>query len=249
MSNFVKEMSENICKNYSVVVCSFNKLQYLTHIIPKIRKLRPKSEIILSDDHSTDDTKKWAESCGLIDKIHFENEPGNYRLSTIRNKGIFLASNEYIVLLDGDCLPEDDYFSGHDFVFGINPTCISIGITRRYNSNGTEIRSDDFRISRFNGQQFCRLDWSVCYGGNIAFPKSVWQRIGGFDQNFDGCWGFEDLDFAIRCEQTSIPCFSCLLSSVRHLEHPILKTADDVVLRKTGKNIELFFRKHGIRMV
>lgn len=242
-------MSENISKKYSVIVCSFNKFQYLNLIIPKIRKIRPESEIILSDDFSTDETRKWAETCGLIDKMYFESEPGNYRLNTIRNKGISLASNEYIVLLDGDCLPEDTFFSGHDFVFNINPICISIGITRKFNSNGTEIRGDDSRIPRFSGQQFCRLDWSVCYGGNIAFPKSVWQKVGGFDQNFDGCWGFEDLDFAIRSERSGIPCFSCILSSVRHLEHPILKIAEDVLLRKTGKNIELFQRKHGIRMI
>jgi hypothetical protein len=36
------------------------------------------------------------------------------------------------------------------------------------------------------------------YGMHMAFTKSAWQRIGGFDELFDGVYGQEDCDFGLR---------------------------------------------------
>ena len=36
-------------------------------------------------------------------------------------------------------------------------------------------------------------------GGNIIVPRAVWDRVGGYDERFNG-WGFEDAAFLIRAE-------------------------------------------------
>ena len=32
----------------------------------------------------------------------------------------------------------------------------------------------------------------------MAFTKKVWEKVSGFDETFDGTYGWEDIDFGIR---------------------------------------------------
>ncbi|CAN5448801.1 hypothetical protein BH10ACT7_BH10ACT7_04320 [soil metagenome] len=36
------------------------------------------------------------------------------------------------------------------------------------------------------------------HGCNASVSRSAWAKIGGFDQVFDGRWGYEDTEFAYR---------------------------------------------------
>lgn len=237
-----------IKKTYSVVVCSYNKLYYIKQVAEKLKKLRPENEIILSDDFSTDGTIEWARDSGIFSKIRVESAPGNYRLNTVRNSGIELASNDFVVLLDADCLPDDSYFVGHDILFNGVPDAVSIGITRFYNSDGTVLKTDDRRLGHCGNDKFKKCGWEMCYGGNVAFKKSLWNSVGKFDEEYNGCWGFEDLDFSIRLYKKSVSFYLSVFSSVRHLEHPVCKSSTDAS-NGNCRNAVLFEKKHGIKML
>ena len=48
--------------------------------------------------------------------------------------------------------------------------------------------------------------WAYVHGGNFAFRRVDALDVGGFDEAYDGCWGYEDVDFAYRLVQhTSAP--------------------------------------------
>jgi len=232
-------------QKYSIIICSFNKLDALKLVAAKVKQLSSESELILSDDHSTDGTIEWAKNSKLFSKIHIEKSPGNYRLNTIRNSGIELASNEYIILLDADCLPEDYFFKGYDDFFKKHPLSVAIGITNRASSDGLQIKEVDKRLSIYNNDKCEKCGWELCFGGNIGFKKILWIN-NKFDTSYDGYWGFEDLDFSIRLSKQNINFYLCFDVKVRHLEHEICSQSKDF---KNGehRNRDMFEKRYSIR--
>jgi len=234
-------------RSYGVVICSHNRLNYLQRTMEyfqnspdvKDREL----QIVLADDKSTDNTIEWAEKSGLFSAIFKNNKNGTYCLNTIRNGGISLCSSSHIILLDCDCKPVDGFLLGHDAVFDEFPNAISVGFTDRYDINAENAVSHDVRRSLFIENSFANMGWSNAYGGNIAFPLSLWETLGGFDEEFDGAWGFEDLDFSYRAKKLGFHSVAHIKTVVRHMQHPILNDAQ----KETEKNINLFEKKHKIR--
>ncbi len=53
-------------------------------------------------------------------------------------------------------------------------------------------------ISVFNNGNRIVYPCRHAHGGNIAYSKQRAIEIGGHDERFDGCWGYEDLEFAHR---------------------------------------------------
>jgi len=165
--------------NYSVIVCSFNKLEYLKRVVAGLQKIGGDHEYILSDDLSTDGTLEWAEESKFFGKILVMKEPGNYRLNSIRNRGIQEASNKYAVFLDADCVPEDNYFEGHDSVFECDPRRLSVGFTHFFDSEGKRLLAPDHRFAWLKpDSNECNIGWMAAYGGNIAIPKNIWAEAG-----------------------------------------------------------------------
>jgi glycosyltransferase involved in cell wall biosynthesis len=40
--------------------------------------------------------------------------------------------------------------------------------------------------------------WDLLHGGNTVFETRLGREAGGYDEGFDGCWGYEDDEFAYR---------------------------------------------------
>jgi len=230
---------------YSVVICSYNKLEYLKRVVAGLEHAEgfKDHEYILSDDLSTDGTLEWAEESGFFDKILVMEEEGCYRLNTIRNRGIDAASNGFVVLLDADCVPEEHYFAGHDSVFEQNPRRLSVGFTHFFDSEGKKLHAPDHRNPWLKGAKQCKIGWMAAYGGNIAFSKKVWVEVGRFDESFNGAWGLEDAEFAYRAHTVGVEIVAHRLSVVRHLQHPHSGTKE--MRQGRGPNTKKFKEKHG----
>lgn len=94
----------------SVIIAVYNAERYLDKCISSLcRQTYPKLEIILVDDGSTDSSAslcdQWLEKDVRIKVIH-QNNTG---VSAARNKGIEVASGEFIVFLDSDDWLEPDF--------------------------------------------------------------------------------------------------------------------------------------------
>lgn len=234
-------------RSYGVVICSHNRLPYLQRTVEYFIKSPDVEErdiqLILADDKSSDGTVEWAKDSGLFSVIFRNPKPGSYSLNTIRNGGIARCVKEYIILLDCDCRPVDGFLHGHDAVFDKYPKAISIGLTDRYDEEGEKLIAYDLRRPMMRGEAIMGIGWANAYGGNIAFPLSLWQATGGFDEAFDGGWGFEDLDFSFRAHRIGYACVCHQKTLVRHMWHKVSKEA------KAGhdRNNALFEKKHKIR--
>lgn len=69
--------------------------------------------------------------------------------------------------------------------------------------------------------------WSSC----VAISRDLWERVGGFDEGFEG-WGYEDDAFKLACETISGRPMLRLPAPIWHLWHP---RSPDPVSRKANK--------------
>lgn len=228
---------------YSVVICSYNKLPYIKLVVGSLASIGGDHQYILSDDGSTDGTVEWAGESGFFSDIVAKERNEGYGLCAVRNSGIRLATNEHVVLLDADCMPEKEYFDGHDEIFGEFPNSLSVGFTNFYDETGNNLLWPDHRSCWLSGQRSITMKWMDAYGGNISFPRRIWDEVGGFDESYDGAWGLEDADFAYMAVKKGAEIHASAKSRVRHLRHPVTGTVEMRAGR--GPNTKKFIDKHG----
>jgi len=205
----------------SVIVTTYNRPDALKKVLEGLygQTLLP-DEILVADDGSGPDTRTLV--------ADFENRPGlkvlhvwqrdqGFRAARVRNKAVAAASGDYLVFLDGDCIPDRHFVSDHLAL--AEPGCFFQG--KRVLVDKT--LSDTFDIT--DCTSFGRL---VCHAlsgrlGNahhifrIPFVPGLKKKQGlsgirscnmgvfradvtavnGFNHEFEG-WGREDSEFAVR---------------------------------------------------
>src|SRR5262249_45172790 len=88
----------------SVVICSFNGVEGTHRCLHALaaQTIRPRLELIVVDDGSTDSTSDVARAHGALAARH----PANLGIAAARNSGIAAASAPIVGFLDDDCEPE-----------------------------------------------------------------------------------------------------------------------------------------------
>ena len=151
-----------------------------------------------------------------------------FRLSAIRNRGILKATGEYVVFLDGDCVPRPHWLTRHAalaqagrFVTG-NRVLLSRAYTEHVLANRLAVNRYTLmewwalwrdghvnRPRRFlflpDGpwRQFRHRRWKHPHGCNMAMWRRDLHTVGGFDERYEG-WGPEDADLVARLIHTGI---------------------------------------------
>ncbi|MGE5799190.1 MAG: glycosyltransferase, partial [Syntrophaceae bacterium] len=192
----------------SIVILTFNQMNYTKECVESIRKHTPEPhEILFVDNGSTDGTTQW------LRKLSREN--GRYRLIENKtnlgfakgcNQGIEAASGEYVLLLNNDTVVTKDWLSGMletlksapDIgIVGPMTNCIS-GIQKvkkvGYSAiDGLERYARTFREKNRHRRTEARRVVGFC----ILFKRSLVEAIGPLDESF-GTGNFEDDDFCAR---------------------------------------------------
>ncbi|MEU4160908.1 glycosyltransferase [Actinoplanes sp. NPDC026670] len=158
--------------------------------------------------------------------VHLPRLRTRYSLSLGRNTGIRFSRNEWVLCLDADCIPGPSYFPclrKHLEAYPESPVILS---AERIFVDAREVPADtiaadahslsqapltasasnhglveDRRMTRLR-QLGDRIPishpWDVMHGCNVIFRREDALTIGGYDESFDGYWGYEDIDFAHR---------------------------------------------------
>lgn len=175
-------------KGCSVIITTYNRVEFLKKCIDSHLHLNyPLYEIIIINNGSTDGTKEYLSQ--ISDKrIKIHHELKNVGLSIGRNIGIHLAQYEIVAFTDDDCIVDKNWllnlvtgFSDQDIAFVIGQTYY---IKKDYKGYFPERL-----VHNLNAQ------WPK--GCNIAFRKSIFQKIGLFDDRFFQ-YNNEDTELAIR---------------------------------------------------
>jgi len=148
-------------------------------------------------------------------------------LANARNNGIIAARNEVIISLDGDVLPVPELLEAHLRWFHISDNLTTLGYLRYIDSssvspaevlaNFEQVRAlPDYRsISNWGAERDRRLPefvdfkhhpatYNCFHGGNAGFKRQHALDIGLFSEDFNGNWGYEDLEFGYRLWKSGV---------------------------------------------
>ncbi|WP_307171595.1 glycosyltransferase family 2 protein [Massilia sp. 9096] len=209
------------------MITTYNRPEALEAVVRACFMQNDKNfEIIIADDGSTANTQACVERLGATAPMplrHVWQPDQGFRAAMARNRGTLAARGEYIVFLDGDCIPQRDFIARHRAL--AQPGCLvsgsrilmSEGLTRRVLEENIDIAGaapaaklrwrlagDLNKTLQPLGLRWPDLgrtrrtfSWRRIKSCNLGVWRSDLERVNGFDESFVG-WGYEDSDLVLR---------------------------------------------------
>ena len=120
-------------KSASIVILTFNRQEVIEKTLKGMLKLEySEYELIVINDGSKDNTKKILEKFKKEKKITIINNEKEKGPCAARNQGIKLSKNDFIIIMDDDCIPEKNWLK--TMVSGFNSD--KIGMVSGYSLHG-----------------------------------------------------------------------------------------------------------------
>ena len=210
----------------SFIVLTYNRTDALLAVLRSLaRQCHSGHEVLVADDGSN------AEQVNLLRQNcpefkcqvrHVWHPDSGFTASRARNLGAHHATGDYLVFLDGDCVPGSTFVKAHTqlaeknyFVNG-SRVLLSERLTQRVINNQIDLldQSLGFWIkARFKGDSNkllhlmgwpgslyrlqSRFRWKGIRSCNLAVWRQDFFAVNGFDETFEG-WGHEDADLVLR---------------------------------------------------
>lgn len=149
-------------------------------------------QLIIVDDGSTDNTSDIVTAFGAKITYLFQNNSGP---ASARNKGLKMATGNFIAFLDSDDLWPENKLKDAVAEFYKNPSLAFLqGLTQQIYDRRFGL--DTSNLIKKEETLF------VFLLGSAMFRKSAFDKIGGFDERMKYC---EDLDWFLRAVEEEIP--------------------------------------------
>jgi hypothetical protein len=223
----------------SVIISNYNTLDTLKLTLESFRHQEQEPhEVIVADDGSSDSTIEWLDSLSddaFTFPLHYvTHQHCGYGLVTINNLAARRATGERLLFTNADLLhcPESvlahamipPYCIGGGFIHSLHASAVELvdietvrdfanvqALTKQYPSNYTNA---EFLIRKPDPNY-----WGV-WGGNMSYPKDMFDEVGGFDEEFRGKYGAEEADIILRLFKLGCHVRWVRKSESVHLDHP-----------------------------
>jgi glycosyltransferase involved in cell wall biosynthesis len=205
----------------SLIVTSYNQPNALALMFEGVLTQRHRiEELVIADDGSASDTKELVKAFTAragFPVIFTHQEDRGFRKARALNNAVRESHGDYILFLDGDCIPPPEWAQRH--VAALRSGCdfatagyvlMSLERTRTLSRDhivagrlDEEIRSEERRDLRTSHRKellyaFLRKRKKPkILGGNWAVTRNAIFSVNGFDENFDG-FTKEDSDIRNR---------------------------------------------------
>jgi len=218
----------NFCLNKkmktALLISTYNWSDSLDLVLKSInsQSLFP-HEILIADDGSDLQTKKLItefKNKSSISIVHIWQSDNGFRKSKILNKAIAIATSDYIIQVDGDCILHPKFVEDHimnaqigTYLYGsrvnILPEFVSSVLENKiinFNIFSKEIKNKTrslyvpFLSNFYKSHNQISKKFRGC---NVSFWRKDAIAINGYNEDFEG-WGREDSDFAIRLSNNNI---------------------------------------------
>lgn len=178
----------------SVVIPNWNGYDKLKRNIPEVLKVKGVSEVIVSDDASTDKSVELLKTEFPQVKVILRKENGGF--SSNVNTGFRAATGDLVFLLNSDATPKSDcltYLLPHfkdKKVFGV-------GCNTGGSWNWAKFRNGYFWHNQSSEKVTATHETLWAGGGSSLFRKSIWDKLHGLDELMDPFYE-EDTDLGYR---------------------------------------------------
>jgi GT2 family glycosyltransferase len=216
----------------SVVITTYNRSDALCAVLGGLQLQSDRDfEIVVADDGSAPEHRSKVQSalaqCGLP-AVHMWHPDEGFRAACARNRGVAVARGQYIILMDGDCVPELDFVAQHRQLSEkdcfINGSRVLLSAELTVSAIAAEQcltgRSAAFwlgqalsghankwfprlRLPDFTRRKHPDFIWKGIRSCNMSLWRSDYEKINGFDESFVG-WGHEDADFVLRLHNAGL---------------------------------------------
>ena len=216
----------------SVVVVVRNEVRTVARCLRAILEQTCRElELIVVDNGSTDGTGEIVRDIGHYAALKVLWDPDAIGIAALRNLGVALASGTHVFFTDGDCVPERHWVEeGLQLLASGN----WVGVEGKTVYEAPEkVTVRDCVV-----QQLAPGEYRTC---NVAYPRSVLDEVGGFDQRFT--FEAEDRDLALRVLAKG-PIAFCEEMVVFHQQKKLDVRTLFARCRRVESRVRLF-RKHG----
>ena len=183
--------------------------------------------VVADDGSSDDPLSMISEFDEILDIQYVRQKDLGYRLSEVRNLGIRSSKNDYVILLDCDMAPVPTMVEAYARCLEVSTRALFCGHRRYVDANhirvsdvvksprgllelpdietkNEKMKRDghvlDWRMPMYrqtDNLRFEKYPFRAVCGGNIGFHKSLFLRVGEFDEAFKA-WGKEDTEWGFR---------------------------------------------------
>ena len=194
--------------NLTIVIPSYNNLEYLKLCYKSIRRADKGVKLILIDDGSTDGTRNWLHS--IVDAytsvMSFNTRMGHTKLYDL---GFSYTDTEYIGILHADMVVAPNFFEVLETQLAPNKIVSAVCVEPPIHGEGYEkivkqfgMYPSEFKQDEFDEYALAQMGYD---GPSLFAPwfmnrNEYFNRLGGHDQQF-APYGYEDSDIFVRMKK------------------------------------------------
>ncbi|MBG6076227.1 glycosyltransferase family 2 protein [Polaromonas sp. CG_9.11] len=233
----------------SFIVLTYNRTDALLAVLRSLaQQCNQDHQVVIADDGSRQEqVQMLLDHCPAFQcpVLHVWHPDVGFTIARARNLAASHATGEYLVFLDGDCVPNLTFAAQHErlaqaghFVNG-SRVLLSQRLTADVINNALDLPSQPAHFwlrARLRGDSNKLLHllrwprhlfrvkknykWRGIRGCNLGVWTGDFLGVNGFDESFEG-WGHEDADFVLRLSHLGIRRKNGFLATeVFHLWHP-----------------------------
>lgn len=182
------KMIKDCAESVSVIIPTYNTAKYIGQAIESVlEQTSPPFEIIVVDDGATDDTESVVKKFGAHIRYLYQE---NHGPSHARNRGVEIASGDYVAFIDADDVWLPEHLSIHLNQFNkFENLDISVGFTCEMEFNKTP------DVDILEAERNSILNLSLCAS---LIKKNTFDDVGFFDE--DLIMG-EDTDWFLKAKE------------------------------------------------
>ncbi|OEE68786.1 glycosyl transferase [Enterovibrio norvegicus FF-33] len=261
----------------SVIIAFYNKLDLLKIILSSLNNQYDGTfNVIIADDGSRPDVVDGINE--IISQYDFEiihvwQEDIGFRKNRILNRSV-VKSNDYIIFIDGDCIPQDKFVFDHlenamegyclngrrvDLSSSVSSKITTLNPDKFFIENLPEILikyilskgkniEKGFRITNKKISNHLNRKLKGIVGCNFSLYKKDILEINGFDERYQAAGTGEDSDVEYRLRLSGVEIKNIFYKAnqvhIFHKELPRSKVNDSIF--EEVQNRKIAFTEHGI---